>query len=88
MRQLYSEIPNVKQIVIIGVNHQKINMKSKQLNTEQFFSPEKIWNKSDQNFSTMLFASWEIEYITWMFATLYTPYHKPKIYGQWDSGYC
>ena len=42
-------------------------MKNKQLKTKQLstqtFSPDKIRNKSHQNFSTMLFASLEIYYL-------------------------
>ena len=52
-------------------------MKSKQLKAEQMLnktcSQEKNWNKSNQNY---------------MFATLYTSYHLPRMYGQWDSDHC
>ena len=54
----------------------------------QTFSPEEKWNKSHQNFSAMLLASWEIWYIIWMLGTLYTSYRLPKMYRQWDSDHC
>ena len=49
-------------------------MRNKQLKTKQLlnqtFSPEKIWNKSHQSFSAMLFASWE----TWYTCLIYLTY--------------
>ena len=38
LRQLHSETPNLKQIVIIKANHKKINMKNNQLKTKQLLN--------------------------------------------------
>ena len=65
-------------------NNKEINVKNKQLITDlmlnQHFSPDKIWNKGKQNYITMLFSRWEIYYIPWMIATLYTSHWIPSMY--------
>ena len=38
MKQLHSKIPNLKQIFIIIVNYEKVNMKNKQLKDEQMLN--------------------------------------------------
>ena len=65
-------------------NNKEINVNNKQLITElmlnQNFSPDKIWNKGQQNCITMLLSRWEIYYITWMIATLYTSHWISSTY--------
>ena len=63
----------------------KINLKNNLKQIKSNFFSRKIWSKSHQNLSTMLLGSWGIWFITWMLATLYTSYHIPKMYRQWDS---
>ena len=62
------------QIWNINYYHQSQPRKLTWKITEQLLNPnfswEKIWNKSHQKLIAMLFASWEIWYITWMFCYL------------------
>ena len=51
---------NLKKIVIIRANQKKINVKNNLKQIKSNFFSRKIWNKSHQNFSTMLLGSWEI----------------------------
>ena len=68
----------------LRANNNEINVKNKQLITElllnQTFSPDKIWNKGQQNYIIMLFSSWEIYYITWTIAILYTSHWISRMY--------
>ena len=77
VKQLHSKIPNLKQIFIIIVNYEKVNMKNKQLKDEQMLNQTcSPGSKSHENFSTMLFASQK-------FNTLFTcllPYTYSIIY--------
>ena len=76
---------NLKQIFLIRANQNKVNMKNNSKQIKSNFFSRKIWNKNHQNFSTMLLWSWEIWFMTRMLVTLYTFYHIPKMYRQWDS---
>ena len=51
---------NLKQISIIRASQKKINVKNNLRRIKSNFFSRKIWNKSHQNFSTMLLGSWEI----------------------------
>ena len=51
---------NLKQTVIIRAKQKKIIVKNNFKQIKWSFFSRKIWNKSHQNFSTMLLGSWEI----------------------------
>ena len=85
MKQLHSEIPKLKTYIIIRTNQKKTNVKNNLKQIKSNFFSRKIWNKSHQDLSARLLGSSEILFITWMLAVLYTSYHIPKMYREWDS---
>ena len=79
MKQFHSEIPKLKTNYYHRVNQKEINVKSNLKQTKWNFFSRKIWNKSYQSFSTTLLGSWEIQYITWMLASVKTLLHTQYV---------
>ena len=83
MRQPHGEIPNLKHRLLSSESIiRKLTWKINNLTLNNCYIKLFLQKKSEAKAIKTLvrcFAGWEKWYITLMFATLYKPYHKPKM---------